>query len=296
MKFRVLKNYINSLGNQPFFMEKIEPSLSSPVSQLVTQKQCDSNEFKYWADELKSTVNKIWRKENQPYNRKIWEWVYILQVLKLNGLLQSGVRGLGFGVGREPLVAIMAKLGCNMLATDLPSEDAVRSGWDNGQYSFNVNDLNEDIICDKDVFADRVRFRHVDMNHIDKDLLDFDFVYSSCALEHLGSLEKGIEFIKNSLNCIKVGGLAIHTTEFNVSSANETIEKGATVIYRKKDIIKLAKYFKKNGYEMTLNFSKGTGVIDKHYDVPPYFQNEHHLKLVMEKYIISSIGLIIRKT
>ncbi|MGB5456375.1 MAG: hypothetical protein WBO18_10475 [Gammaproteobacteria bacterium] len=191
---------LNSLSNTAFLVENLSPTLSAPVSQLVTKQQCDSSEFKYWVNEMQLDINKRWLEKDQHYNRKIWEWAYILQVLKINNLLQNDIRGLGFGVGREPLVATMAKFGCSILATDLPSEDAVRNGWDNlGQYSFDINDLNEYGICDESVFAERATYRNVNMNHIDEDLVGFDFVYSSCALEHLGSLEKGIAFIKKDL-------------------------------------------------------------------------------------------------
>ena len=164
-----------------------------------------------------------------------------------------------------------------------------------GQYSFDVGDLNEHGICDEDTFLERVCFENVDMNHIDKKLSGYDFVYSSCALEHLGSLEKGLTFINNSLNCLKSGGIAVHTTEFNVSSNSGTIEDGATVIYRKKDIIGLAKRLTENGHKIVLNFVHGKDEMNQHYDVPPYFQDEYHLKLLLDKYIITSIGLIIHK-
>lgn len=59
---------------------------------------------------------------------------------------------------------------------------------------------------------------------------DFDFIWSSCALEDLSALEHGIKFILNSLRMLKPGGIAVHTKEFNVSSNFETIESGETVL------------------------------------------------------------------
>ena len=54
--------------------------------------------------------------------------------LRLRGAGRAGhaavrdSRGLGFGVGREPLVALFASLGCEVMATDLEPERAERPG------------------------------------------------------------------------------------------------------------------------------------------------------------------------
>ena len=50
-------------------------------------------------------------------------------------------------------------------------------------------------------------------------------LWSSCSLEHLGSISHGIEFILNSLKCLKQHGVAVHTTEFNLSSNEETLNE-----------------------------------------------------------------------
>ncbi len=292
----IIKNFFHKLNKNPFLIENTEPSLSNPVSQLVTKKQCDSKEYQYWSNVLKLDLDKRYLLRDQKYSRKIWEWVYILQVLKKNNLLQNGKRGLGFGVGREPLVAVLAHHGCEVTATDLPKDEAVHNGWDNlGQYSFDIDDLNEQGICDNKKFAEKVTFKHQNMNNIDSELENYDFIYSSCALEHLGNLEKGITFINKSLQCLKLGGVAIHTTEFNVSSDTDTIQEGPTVFYRKNDIIKLARKINESGHNMIVNFSTGNDKLDKHYDIPPYFKDGIHLKLLMDKYVVTSIGLIIHK-
>ena len=45
----------------------------------------------------------------------------------------------------------------------------------------------------------RVSFRAVDMNTIAADLTDFDFCWSSCCFEHLGSIDHGLQFIHNTM-------------------------------------------------------------------------------------------------
>jgi hypothetical protein len=55
--------------------------------------------------------------------------VYIIRALDERACLQPGKTGLGFGVGREALVAYFARRGCQILATDLATPEAARLGW-----------------------------------------------------------------------------------------------------------------------------------------------------------------------
>jgi hypothetical protein len=57
------------------------------------------------------------------------------------------------------------------------------------------------------------------------DLSTYDFIWSSCSLEHLGSLELGEQFIYNSLKHLKPGGVCPHD-EYNAQSILHR-EKGA---------------------------------------------------------------------
>ena len=73
------------------------------------------------------------------------------------------------------------------------------------------------------------------MNDIPDDLVDFDFNWSSCSFEHLVRLIK-VWFLQNQLKTLKPGGWAQHTTEYNLSSNDETQENNSTVLYRQRDI------------------------------------------------------------
>ena len=118
-------------------------------------------------------------------------------------------------VGGEPLPALFASLGAQIVATDQSPETGMDAGW----ASSCLSGLNQQDICPEHTFSRLVTFREVNMNDIDADLSgQFDFCWSSCALEHLGSLQHGLDFIENSLAILKPGGIAIHTTEFNLSS------------------------------------------------------------------------------
>jgi hypothetical protein len=121
----------------------------------------------------------------------------------------------------------------------------------------------------------------------------FDFTWSACALDHLGTLENGMTFIERSLDCLRPGGVAVHTTEFNVSSDSSTLATGSTVLYRRRDIIELTERLVSRGHRMVLNFNPGSGEIDRHVDEPPY--SDVHLKLRTADYVATSIGLIVDK-
>lgn len=163
-------------------------------------------------------------------------------VLQERGMLKKGKKGLGFAVGTEPLPAFFASKGCKILATDLGSENNEAGTWiSTGQNaSGDKNILNKNGLCSQKRFEARVEYRNLDMNNIPEDIGEFDFCWSSCAIEHVGSLEKSKLFLKKMMKTLKPGGIAIHTTEFNLSSDEKTITEGDSVIYRKKDILEVA--------------------------------------------------------
>ena len=133
------------------------------------------------------------------------------------------------------------------------------------------------------------------MNDIPSDLRGYDFNWSSCSFEHLGSIKKGIKFLKNQLSTLKPGGWAVHTTEFNISSNDRTLDSGDTVIFRAKDLEGLAKELRRAGHFMEeLDFSLGGLPEDFEVDVFPHTENVH-LKLQLNEFVVTSIGLIIQK-
>jgi SAM-dependent methyltransferase len=132
------------------------------------------------------------------------------------------------------------------------------------------------------------------MNHIPKDLRGFDFIWSSCSLEHLGSLKHGEYFVYNAMRCLKPGGIAVHTTEYNFSSNEETLDTGGTVLYRRCDIEQIVKRLQYRGHKISLDFASGDLPDDQFIDMPPY-KHDPHLKLQLLQYVITSMGLIIEK-
>lgn len=228
-------------------------------------------------------------------HRKMWEWLYISEAISERGMLSPGHSGVGFGVGNEPLVALFASSGCEVLATDLDPDRAFEAGWTRtgAEYAGGLEELNPAGICDPHDFVRLVSYQNVDMNSIPHDLGEFDFCWSSCALEHLGSLEAGIDFVFKSLGCVKPGGVAVHTTECNVSSDVDTIATGPTVLYRRRDLLELSKKLTNAGYRIAIDLSEGETPEDLHVDVPPL--SDIHLRTMLGEFVTTSVALVIEK-
>jgi hypothetical protein len=133
------------------------------------------------------------------------------------------------------------------------------------------------------------------MTAIDPSLRDFDFVWSSCCFEHLGNLEAGLQFVINSVDTLKPGSVAVHTTEYNLSSNDDTIGEGGIVIYRRRDFEELVQRLRDRGYKVSA-FAPAPHAhpLDFHIDAPPYYDN-YHLKLRLAEYVTTSAGICIVK-
>ncbi len=258
------------------------PTLRDVGSQLCTAAQFD--EFDY--DRLCAEIKQL-----RVYHRKQWEYIYTLRMLERFGLLREGVSGVGFGCGREPIAAVMARYGCTVLATDIPP---VETG-DTFFGSTSVENYFYPGICDKETFLRRVSFRGVNMNELPDDLGTFDFLWSCCAFEHIGSIEAGLRFVLNASRFLRPGGVAIHTTEYNHSSNDATFETPVLSLYRRRDLEGLAARVEAAGDRiLTLNFTGGDLPQDNYVDLPPYAQKTH-LKLLIEQYVTTSFGFAIVK-
>jgi hypothetical protein len=265
------------------------------TSQVCTYESIHSPQLMRWSARLRPMWDPEGTETRDVFDhRKMWEWLFICEALREAGVLQPGRRGLGFGVGREALVSLFAGMGCHLVATDLGAEQARAAGWtDTEQYAGGLAGLNEYGFCPPEEFQERVVYRELDMNAIPGDLRDFDFTWSSCAFEHLGSLAAGMDFVVAQMQCLKPGGIAVHTTELNVSSETDTITEGGTVLYRRGDIEDLVRRLRADGHRIAYDLSEGTRTEDRHVDVPPF--SNTHLRTKLGEYVTTSIALVIQK-
>ena len=231
-------------------------------------------------------------------HRKMWEWCAISQSLAERGYLSEGKKGMGFAVGLEPLPSLFAAQGVQVIASDLVSAENAALWGDTGQLGDSLQAIRWPDIVKENDFFNRVQFQNVDMNNLaGLPLQSLDFLWSSCAFEHLGSLHKGLEFVWNAMDLLKPGGIAVHTTEFNTTSNQNTVETGDSVIYRQIDIEEFNRNLRiKSCAIENLCFDAGSENDDLAFDYEPFYTHgREHVKLHLLGHVTTSILLIIRK-
>jgi hypothetical protein len=273
------------------------------MANIVNHEDFTTKAYKFFCDEIK---------ENPRFHRKQWEFFVISrEILKYFGTIE-GKNGLGFAVGEEILLEYFVKKGAKITGTDLDINDANAGDWKNTNQ--HLSNFNLRGIVDKNIFDNSFTMDYVDMNYIPKKYLKskFDFIWSSCALEHLGSIKNGLDFIKNSLGCLKSGGIAVHTTEYNLSSEIDHCDHKSSSIYSKNDILILKNELELLGHKvLPINFNRKNNPINNYVDKPNYCngksvelceeimknpQNKCHINLLLHnKYISTSIYIVIIK-
>ena len=231
------------------------------------------------------------------FHRKIWEYVFILHHLQRFGLMREGARGLGFGVGAEPLPSCFAAQGVKVTATDAPVALGQSAGWvDTIQHVSALDQIHMPELVDRATFDENVSFRPCDMRAIDPDLNGYDFVWSACCFEHLGNLRNGLDFVRESVEkTLRVGGVAVHTTELNLQSDEHTIETADTVLYRRRDFEGFVAEMRERGHQVDeFKVAPDSHWADLYVDLPPYKENPH-LKLQMQGVLTTSAGVVITR-
>jgi len=265
-------------------------------SKPCSKSDFDEHWFQRWRPSMKPFSANGIRLGNGFLHRKEWEFVVVSQALEERGMLAPGKRGIGFAVGTEPLPALFANSGCDILATD--NFDDSQGAW-RDQWAPNKQALQRPEFCPADIFEQHVELRRVDMRSIPADLRGYDFSWSCCAFEHLSSLKSGFDFIVAQMDCLKPGGWAVHTTEFNLASNDHTIETGPTVVYRKRDIELLAWGLEELGHHVEpLDLTIGNAPEDRFIAVKPWddmTKNIAHLRLRIGPFVCTSLLLIAGK-
>lgn len=269
--YSMLQNRGALVVNQP-------ASFSTPVSQLVSAAQIYEPRYLEIAALLQLDLT---------LDRKNWEYCFIVNAIQKYAAIGPGTRGLAFGCGMEFITSVMAATGSDILATDYveQSHDWQAKGLD---------DLYSPLHIDRETFDARVRFQHLDMNQIDESLTGFDYLWSTGSLEHIGGYDNGLAFVENAMRCLKPGGIAVHTTEFTITSDSVGFDSPTLSFYCRRDIERLAERLLAAGHMIVLNFERGNTVADTHVDLPPY----HHGRTLcahFSNHVITSIGIIIQK-
>jgi glycosyltransferase involved in cell wall biosynthesis len=227
-------------------------------------------------------------------HRKLWELSVIAQVYI--DQVDHGGRAVGFGVGKEPISAWLASRNAEVTATDLPDDIEIGDWSSTNQHSQSLYDIYDEYVCDRDKFDNLVDFIPVDMNSIPDSFVDYDFLWSCGSCEHIGGIKNTLSFICRSMECLRPGGVAVHTTEYNPVSNTITLEADNLVLLRYRDLILLDSMLKSQGdLLLPLDLSPGDLPEDEYIDSEPYYSGPSHLniKIVNGEYITTSIALVI---
>ena len=230
------------------------------------------------------------------YHRKPWEYAFILERARQAAVLEPGRRALGFGVGREPIPAVLASFRLDVLATDQAAGSA--DHWvDSGEHAADLRALARPDIVDDAALARHVRFAPLDMNDVTDDLGTFALVWSACAIEHLGSPQAGLDFVLQSVDLLEPGGIAVHTTELELTRRDETADYGHCAVYRSLDLEALAAELETRGLEIDLNLYVPMATPrDRFVALAPYSADDpSHLKLQLFDSVSTSFGIAVRR-
>jgi hypothetical protein len=273
------------------------PELVRLGGRLCRQADIESAWMRHWCGRLHMLPL---------YHRKVWEECFVTQALWEAGMLAPNRRGLGFAVGRELLPSFLAAHGAAVVATDLDAADGRARRWSRThQHAADALHLFHPHVVEREDFDTLVRFGPADMNAIPGDLRQggFDFLWSVCSLEHLGSIARGLDFVVNAMACLRPGGIAVHTTEYNLDEAGKTLERGRTVLFQRRHIEALGARLAAAGHQLLpVDFGQGDGVLDGFVDVPPFSDemgaqpvpDTPHLALSLRGHPTTSIGIIVR--
>jgi hypothetical protein len=284
------------------------PLFSSLECHAPSQKQCESPEFLHWANLITRGDSEVgpdlpcrWGGTFPNFSyRKLWEWAQILEVAKIADVLGPNKSALGFAVGQEPIPAILAKYGVKVLASDAPTEKS--KAWiPSGEHMNDLSDLLHPEIVPDEIASKNISILPIDMNYIPENLGTFDFIWSSCAMEHLGTPELGLEFLVNTLNLLNPGGVSCHTTEIELEPREITADYGHCAVYQLKDINSFASRVRDLGYEISLNTSIAMDTAeDRWISRLALVGSENttdlaHLKLGIGESISTSFAIVVRK-
>lgn len=303
MNGKIIASHIAKGALDPTLMaDLVEPQPVSSGWRPTTEGDLKSNWCRWWLRELQHPLQ---------MHRKLWEHGWALQELFAAGMLTEGRRGLGFGCGTEPLASYFAKKRVHALITDLdPSQGASEAWAETAQHASSLRAGFFENLVTWDRYQEFVSHRFADMNAISDDLQGFDFCWSICALEHLGSIEAGLQFVENSVKTLRPGGVAVHTTEFNCQDNERTIETGPSVVFRRRDFEELAERLTKSGHRVgTVSFDTGSEFFDQYVDLQPYLLDSRsvamrdyygamtqsgHLRATIGGFVSTCYGLVVQ--
>jgi hypothetical protein len=289
--FRFQKLQLSDVYQRDFpnFSALFEPSSPNLQSEIVSERRFLEPEFFYWMYLLK---------ENPKLHSKQFQFYAIMDrafsIKKGSG--SQSITAIGFGVGKEPIPSALVSLGYKVVATDYFEGNIAKEWRSTGQQLEKLLDLNQRKIVSNETFLDCCTLLNIDMNSIPSSLHEsFDFVWSSCALGHIGSYKKGLDFVLNSLKLLKPGGWAVHTTEIDKSNSTERFESPNLNFYKLSDLEEALDNAERLGFTPLRIKEKSWDGISEKYIMSEPWEDKPHIRIEIFGREINSVVIQIQR-
>lgn len=161
--------------------------------------------------------------EAPTFHNKQWEWAQILETRRR--LAPDARRLIGLGAGHEPTIPLLAEGATEVIATDLYEREG---GWQTAS-------KRPDRVYPH---LKQLRSHHMDMLRVDLPPKSADFVWSMCAVEHVGGLDEVIEAVRQAGTLVAPGGVLFISTEFSLSGPYRS---GSTLYFDRSMIEKVVR-------------------------------------------------------
>jgi hypothetical protein len=164
------------------------------------------------------------------HHRKQWEYALVLGTARRLGLIRAGARALGLGVGREPVVAVLAADGMAVTATELDRIGLARTPPMNPPPAMaaRIRGLNDRQILPDAAFDAAVTFGYRDAAApAGADAGRFDLVWSCSLLHQMSGPEAALAALAASRDRLAPGGWALHTFDILLESGPGAVLGGA---------------------------------------------------------------------
>lgn len=271
------------LSDHHYFDREIETTPYIYGSEVCRVEHFLRNNYFYWCQALR---------EGPRFHRKQWEFVYICAALAERGLLKPNHRGIGFGVGTEPLAECFASLGISVTATDLRN-DFVKGATLSILGSRYPIPHRGGIASD--LFDNFIKLDRVDMRAVGPEHAGYDFSWSACVIEHMASIDDVVAAVRNAVAVLRPGGVSVHTTEINLGPDDGVIVRDDKLLFRARDFRRIAAELRQDGHHVApLSFYPGSHPIDVTCDAPP-FREDPHMRLDVNGYPVTSFGFVVTR-
>jgi hypothetical protein len=210
----------------PQLLSAARPKLLTPVSQPCTAKQFAEPVYAEWAARMH---------EPPVADTRQWAHIYILQAIRRYGLLEPGVRAIGFGPDAGAIPALLAASECDVTMADPDAADA--AVWRNPA------------LCSDALYSQNVTHRPLNRADLPEDVAGYDLLWSQPSPNDLSTVLETMNFIQRALACLKPGGLAVHLVRYDPQAGDEADALGNPIL-RRVDFDRLALGLIGHGHEI----------------------------------------------